>query len=243
MRAADLARAHLAGTTADQGHGRAGVVRGPERWHAHQPAGRQGDARSRMDRRHLEGVVARQPRQQPRHGLGDHRLAGARRTDEQHVMAAGGGDLDGAASEGLALHVAPGRHRPSAVAAPRRGAGSCQLLSPRRQSMTSSRSPAHSTVTSGTSAASAWLAGEMTAAFVAAAATRGNAPTTGRNVPSRPSSATNATPATSAGSSWPVATRIPTAMARSRPAPRLRDARRREVDGDLEIGPGRHRST
>ena len=44
-------------------------------------------------------------RQDGRQPLGQHRLAGAGRADHQHVVAAGGGDFEGALGRVLAAHV------------------------------------------------------------------------------------------------------------------------------------------
>jgi hypothetical protein len=54
----------------------------------------------------LQGVVAVQVGQQSAQAPGEHGLAGARRADQQQVVAAGGGDLERAAGERLAADVA-----------------------------------------------------------------------------------------------------------------------------------------
>ena len=47
-----------------------------------------------VDSRCLDRLVRRQHRQDRRHALGQHGLAGTRRADHQQIMAAGGGDRD-----------------------------------------------------------------------------------------------------------------------------------------------------
>ena len=56
--------------------------------------------------RGLDGLVEGQRRQDAGEPLGEHRLAGAGRADHQNVVAAGGGDFEGALRRGLAADVA-----------------------------------------------------------------------------------------------------------------------------------------
>ena len=58
-----------------------------------------------MHGRHLERFVEGQRRQNSRQPPRHHRLAGARRTDEQQVVSAGRGDLERAARQELAAHI------------------------------------------------------------------------------------------------------------------------------------------
>ncbi len=99
---------------------------------------------------------------------------------------------------------------------------------PRSQMITSARLPAPTTSTPGTRAASSAFCGATTtvAAPHAAATTAGSTPGTGRSRPSSPSSAQEHLP----GERWLVVApprrtaRIATAMARSKPEPRLGSA-------------------
>ena len=59
----------------------------------------------RVDRRRFESLRERQWRQNPGNPSCHHRLAGAGRTDEQQVVAAGGGHLERAPREQLAADV------------------------------------------------------------------------------------------------------------------------------------------
>ena len=58
-----------------------------------------------VDPRRLDRFLGRQHRQDRRHALGQHGLAGARRADHQQVVAAGGGDRDGPLGHLLAADV------------------------------------------------------------------------------------------------------------------------------------------
>ncbi len=53
----------------------------------------------------LDRLLGRQRRQQPDEAPRQHRLAGAGRAEQQHVVAAGGRDLDGVPTEVLAADV------------------------------------------------------------------------------------------------------------------------------------------
>src|SRR5437762_83002 len=57
-------------------------------------AGSERGARRAVDARGLERRVVVEVGQKARQAAGEHRLAGARRTDEEHVMSAGGGDFE-----------------------------------------------------------------------------------------------------------------------------------------------------
>jgi hypothetical protein len=57
----------------------------------------------RVDHRDLQCLVGLERRQQPGQARGQHRLARTRRADHQQVVAAGGGDLQGAFGGLLAL--------------------------------------------------------------------------------------------------------------------------------------------
>ena len=66
---------------------------------------RQREARRRVDHRDSEGLVAVERRKDAGQPLGEHRLAGTRRTDEQQVMAACGGDLERLPGHRLTMDV------------------------------------------------------------------------------------------------------------------------------------------
>ena len=104
VREADLAGARML-AAADERHVRDGVMRRAERPLRQQPrAGRQqpGDG---VDRRRLERLVERQRREDRRHSPRHHGLAGARRADHQHVVAAGGGNLERPPRQRLPMDV------------------------------------------------------------------------------------------------------------------------------------------
>ena len=67
-------------------------------------SGRQG-AGDGVDRCHLEGRLEVERRQHPRHPLGKHRLAAARRAEQQRVVTARGTDLDGGPAQDLPRDV------------------------------------------------------------------------------------------------------------------------------------------
>ena len=105
MAAAGFARPEGGRAAADQADQRAGMVRSTERSAAHQAARRQLHARCGVDHRGLQRDLWRERRQQPRQALGEHRLAGPRRADEQQVVPAGGGDLQCPPGRRLAADV------------------------------------------------------------------------------------------------------------------------------------------
>ena len=59
-----------------------------------------------MDLRGLDGFLKRQRRQDSGESFREHRLAGSRRSDQQHVVASGGGHFERALGAGLAAYVA-----------------------------------------------------------------------------------------------------------------------------------------
>ena len=70
----------------------------------------------RVHHRRLQRLVEAERRQDPRQPRGEHRLAGARRADEQQVVAARGGDLQRAPRDLLPAHVGQVRRRRPATA-------------------------------------------------------------------------------------------------------------------------------
>ena len=118
MRERDLARPRIA-AAADQRHRRRGVVRRAKRRAAssRRRRSRPGDRAHRGD---LQRFVFRHRRQHAGQALRQHRLAGARRPDQQQVMAAGRRDLERAPRLRLAAHV--GEIRRIAARAPRSAA-------------------------------------------------------------------------------------------------------------------------
>ena len=103
MRQADLSGTRPVATAGQRGL-RRGVVRFPEGRPHHQPAAVQhaGDA---VDHADLQRRSRIQVRQQARQARGEHGLAGARRSDQQQVVAPGRGDLHRAPGGFHALHV------------------------------------------------------------------------------------------------------------------------------------------
>ena len=102
-------------SAADQRGHRRGMMRRAER----PPVGERAVldlARDRRDHRHFEQLRGRQRRQDGRQTRGEHRLAGAGRTDHQQVMTAGGRDLERALGAFLALDVGEIERRAEASA-------------------------------------------------------------------------------------------------------------------------------
>ena len=93
------------------GHRRA-VVRRDERRAGHQGPRPGQDAQQRLDRRHLQGVPGLERGQQTGQPLGQHRLAGARRTDHEQVVPTRRGDLQREPRLVLARRRHAGRARP-----------------------------------------------------------------------------------------------------------------------------------
>ena len=103
VREADLARAD-AQAAADQRRHRRAVVRRPERPPAPDLAAAE-LARDRGDHRHFERFGRLQRRQDARKAGGEQRLARARRAAHQQIVSAGGGDLERALGDFLALDL------------------------------------------------------------------------------------------------------------------------------------------
>ena len=100
---------HLARTrrlsAADQRHLRGEVVRSPEGAQRHQSAGKAALPGYGMDLRRLEGLLARQRREDRRQTPRQHRLARTRGADHQHVVASGRSDLQRPLDVGLPLDI------------------------------------------------------------------------------------------------------------------------------------------
>ena len=103
VREADLAGSG-ARTAAHQGRARGGVVRRTERA-LPELRGREARSAHRSDCGHLQRFAAGKWRQQPRQALRQHALAGARRTDHEQAVAAGGGDHERALGQELSADV------------------------------------------------------------------------------------------------------------------------------------------
>ena len=129
MREADLAGTRLR-SAADQRGVRDRVMRRAKRALGDQPRARRQQADDRVDRRDVERLVERQRRQDARHASRHHRLAGARRSDEQQVVTAGRGDLERAPREQLAADV--GEIRAERGGAGRQGGTGRRRGEPRR---------------------------------------------------------------------------------------------------------------
>src|SRR5947207_929842 len=99
-----LARPRRA-AAADQAGDRDGVMRRAERARVDERAAAPQESGHRPDRRHLEDLVARERRQHRGEAPCEHRLAGPGRSNQQHVVAAGRGDLQRALGVRLAAHV------------------------------------------------------------------------------------------------------------------------------------------
>ncbi len=82
------------------------VVRRPEWPRAHQPARSIEHARDAVDARRLDGLIERHRRQNRGNALREHRLARARRPDQQNVVAPRAGDLHSPLGRHLPAHVA-----------------------------------------------------------------------------------------------------------------------------------------
>ena len=207
-------------------------MRGAEGRAVEQLALGQGAAGRRVDPGHRERLRRRQRRQQPGQALGQHGLARAGRPDHQEVVAPGRGDLERPAPDRLATHVGQ-------VGCGRGAAGSARA---------------------GTSGQCAWprstrpQVGQRGGAVdvvppdqrgLAHVAERHDQPERarwrrpGRSCPGRGAGTRSARarrrrrgPRLHAGCSSPAATRSPTAMGRSSPAPPLRTPDGRQVDRD-----------
>ena len=119
VRQRGFAGAGLEAAAGERGHA-GGVVRRAERPGAGQGAlgDQSGDG---VDHRSLEQLAGRERRQQARQPARQHRLARARRSDEQQVVAAGRGDLERAFGALLTLDVAQVRPRLGVQHRPRLG--------------------------------------------------------------------------------------------------------------------------
>ncbi len=93
------------GTAAHEGDVRYGVVRGAEGSHGNQRVFFAHLACHAVDLGCFEGFFEAEWRQDGWQPLGKHRLAAARRADENHVVATGGGNLEGALDFFLPLDV------------------------------------------------------------------------------------------------------------------------------------------
>ena len=102
---ADLARSQRGRAASDQRDDRAGVVRRPERRSGHQSTSRHGHAGRRVDHRRRQRVGPAEGRQDAGQALRQHRLARAGRSDQQQMVAACRGDLQGLPGYGLPAHV------------------------------------------------------------------------------------------------------------------------------------------
>ena len=93
VRETDLTRTWML-TAADECHVRDRVMRRPERAFGQQPGAGWQEPGYGVDGRRLERLIERQRREDGGHSPGHHGLAGARWPDHQHVVAAGGGNLE-----------------------------------------------------------------------------------------------------------------------------------------------------
>ncbi len=238
----DRARPGHPAAAADQRGHRAGVVRRHERRHRAQRCRRPG-SRPATDRIAASASASSggEPGQQPDEPLREHRLAGARRADQQHVVAAGGGDLQRVPGVVLPDDVGEvGRLRPRVVG---ERAGPAQLaLASRRKPSTSARLAAPSTSMPvdqrglvaapppapppGASRPRARRAGTAARRGPGAAGRRGPAR---RAAPCRPAPPAPTTP---------PAPRTAQASARSKPLPALRRLAGRQGEHDPLVGPG-----
>ena len=112
MGEAGFARPERGGAAAHHGHERRRVVWRPQGRQRDEPAAGQRDASRRVDHRDLERRPGTQRRQQRGQAGGQHRLARARRTEQEQVVATGRRHLDGETGNVLAAHLGQvGRHR------------------------------------------------------------------------------------------------------------------------------------
>ena len=96
------------------------------------PPARVERARHRVHRGDLDRLASLEIGQQPGQPRGQHRLAGARRPDQQQVVPAGGGDLEGRARLAPAPARRPGRPAGARTARPRVGPGRSPARAPAR---------------------------------------------------------------------------------------------------------------
>ena len=197
------------------------MVRRPQRWPADEPV-RERQAGRRVDHRGLQRQVPAEGGEQAGQALGQHRLARARWPEQEEVVATGGRGLDGEAGHDLAPHVGQVRQRRFG---PRRPAPAREAATARR-----GRAPRRARTGSGPTGPPAGRRAPPRLRTPAArpAWTRrarrraARSPGTLRTEPSSPSSPRKASPCTASAGTASAATRTPTAMARSSPAPLLR---------------------
>ena len=197
-----------------------------------------------VHRGHLDRVCLGQVGQEAGQPSGEHRLAGAGRSDHEQVMAAGRGDLETGAGLVLTDDVrqverhadgcrpAAARPRPRATQEsgrprrtprpPRPGTGLPRPARPGRAAPRP-RSPRRPR--------------RCTAPRRRRPRRAGSTPRTGRSRPSRPSSPRWTTPCGATGSMTSAPASVATAIARSKPEPGLGQRRRREVHRDAAVGP------
>ena len=101
MGAADLARTHRRRPTAQHGHRRRPLMRGPERWPSDQSAGRNCEPGRRVNSSSEKRLLSVKVREQADEPAGQHCLPRARRPDHQQMMTTGGADFEGPAGERL----------------------------------------------------------------------------------------------------------------------------------------------
>ncbi len=217
-----LARTERPASTADQRHDGCLMMRRAEGGPAEERAIGQRASRRRVDPRHRQRFLWAQGRQEAGQPLRQHGLARPWGPHHQQVMVPRGRHLERSSPERLPAHVGqvwhagsvwPGsraagpRARCAARAAPwpgspglrHRGRRILEQDSPRPRRTAARRAP-----------------------LAAVASAKAIIPGTCRNDPLSPSSPQKAIPSVQAGLSSPVATRSPTAIGRSRPAPPLR---------------------
>ena len=197
VRQRDLAGPRHA-AAADQRRFGAGVVRGAERSLAQQPGPGGQQTGDRMHGGDVERLLEGQRRQHPGETASQHRLAGAGRSDQQQMMAAGGRHFERAPRCGLPAQVGQvGRRSLEGTRGRRLGGGAPGHVdgSPRRHSIASTSVRTGTTRTPRTTAASGALAaGNIsidTPSRCRPAAT-GSAPRVGSTAPSSDSSPTMA---------------------------------------------------
>ena len=242
VRERDLAGRGAAAAAADERGRRRGVVRRAERPRRAQTVPRIGMPGGGVDARDLERLVGVERRQDRRQPAGEHRLAGARRPDEQQVVPAGGGDLERAARATASPRTSArstgssSRSRLGAL-----GAADRRRLRPRprpsgtRAARASERADAHVARRARARPRRRSAAGTIDRARPggASASTSASVPGTGRTEPSRPSSPSTPTLVEHAGRELVRRRRCrPSATASSRPGSGLAHAARREVDRD-----------
>ena len=174
--------------------------------------------------------------QQAGQALGEHRLAAARRADEQQVVAAGRRHLQGVAG----APAGRGRRRGRPIASATGGwDGSTwsHARAPTRHSTTARRSGAVWAAPHAATCASTMLSGAVTTSACPSASTIGATPGTGRSAPSRPSSARKANRATRLERHLTVGGEHADGDGQVEPGARLAHAARREVDHDRLVGP------